>query len=190
MINTLNKIIHGRQSVYPKSFSGEIISVDLINEILDNANQAPSHKHTEPWRFHVITPKSKLAFIKFAQDAYTSYTDPDNFKGNKFDKIPKKINLSSHILMISMHRNEDSGLPEWEEVAAVATAIQNIYLTLTALSLGGYWSSPQYIITHANKFFDMHENEKCLGLFYIGVPQGELPPKPQKKPIGEKVTWY
>ena len=32
-------------------------------------------------------------------------------------------------------------MPEWEETAAVACAVQNMHLTLTAEGLAGYWSS-------------------------------------------------
>ena len=49
----LNKIIRNRKTIYPKQFSGEELSKDLINEILENAIHAPTHKMTQPWFFKV-----------------------------------------------------------------------------------------------------------------------------------------
>ena len=55
----LNKIIRNRKTIYPKQFSGEELSKDLINEILENAIHAPTHKMTQPWFFKVYKGKSK-----------------------------------------------------------------------------------------------------------------------------------
>ena len=55
----LNKIIRNRKTIYPKQFSGEELSKDLINEILENAIHAPTHKMTQPWFFKVYKGESK-----------------------------------------------------------------------------------------------------------------------------------
>ena len=39
------------------------------------------------------------------------------------------------------YTHEGKLMPEWEETAAVACAVQNMHLTLTAEGLAGYWSS-------------------------------------------------
>jgi nitroreductase len=89
-----------------------------------------------------------------------------------------------------MHRDENERIPEWEEMASVACSVQNIYLSLAAAGLGGYWSTPSYLIENASNYFDMHEREQCMGLFYVGVPILELPEKVLKRPIDEKLKWY
>jgi nitroreductase len=47
--SAITKILRARRSVYPTQFTGEIIADDIIEEILLNANYAPSHKLTRPW---------------------------------------------------------------------------------------------------------------------------------------------
>jgi len=42
-------------------------------------------------------------------------------------------------IAICMQRHHE--VPEWEEVAAVACAAQNMQLVATALGVAGYWSS-------------------------------------------------
>ena len=86
-----------------------------------------------------------------------------------------------------MHRDEKERVPEWEEIAATAMAVQNMWLMTTELGLGGYWSSPS-LIEQMPKFLPMKEEEKCLGFFYVGNFEGETP-KGDRQPIENKVTW-
>ena len=188
--NELSEVINARRSVYPVSFTGDIIPNETIRSILDLANCAPSHKHTEPWRFHIVSGTKKKEFIDFAQKAYKDFTSPEKFKQSKYDKLAKKIIKSSHVIGIGCQHDESAGLPKWEEIAAASCAIQNIYLTITSLGFGGYWSSPKFVISKAREFFNLAEGEVCLGLFYLGVPNDNLPPKVEKQNIEEKVKWY
>jgi nitroreductase len=183
-------LIMRRRSIYPSSFKDELVDDEMVLQLLNNANQAPSHRHTEPWRFHVISAEAKDRFAVFMQDCYKQMFTGDSFNIMKLNKISKKIAKSSHIIMISMMRDKNDSVPEWEELAATACAVQNLYLSVTAAELGGYWSTPDYFINEAKAFFEMEEGERCLGLFYLGVPMDELPPRMEKKPIEDKTRWY
>ena len=66
-----------------------------------------------------------------------------------------------------MQRDPQERVPEWEEIAAVACAVQNIWIGCASLGLGGYWSSPK-TIDYMHEFTSMEVGEKCLGLFYLG----------------------
>ncbi|MGY8931921.1 MAG: hypothetical protein ACKVH2_04315 [Flavobacteriales bacterium] len=46
MDNLLNNIIRKRRSVFPLQFNGELVSNSTIDEVLYNANTAPTHKMT------------------------------------------------------------------------------------------------------------------------------------------------
>lgn len=185
----LSEIIDKRQSIYPSSYTGELIEKEMIDKLLYNANQAPSHRHTEPWRFYVLAGAAKERFSHFMQEAYRMKYTNNGFNEMKHRKIAEKIKATSHILMISMFRDENESVPEWEEIAAVSCAIQNLYLSVSAAGLGGYWSTPGYLIDEAPAFFRLKENERCLGLFYLGVPKKELPLKIHKRPVEDKVRW-
>lgn len=181
--------IRTRQSIYPGSYTGEAASDEQIQQILLNANTAPSHRHTEPWRFHVVTPAARAGFKAFFQELYTEVHPGELYKERKYVKLGKRIEASSHILIINMQRDQKASVPEWEEVAAMGCAMQNIYLSLEPLGLGGYWSSPQYLIDNITDYIDLREGERCMGLFYIGVRKEEIPQAIVKRPIEEKVTW-
>ena len=51
---TIN-LIRSRRSVMPKDYSGEEISKDDIEMLLEAANWAPTHHKSEPWRYVVIS---------------------------------------------------------------------------------------------------------------------------------------
>lgn len=188
-ISKVSEMIRARQSIYPNCFTGELVSDEQIWELLENANCAPSHRNTEPWRFHVI-PRSKTdSFADFYQAAYKSFVPSEKFNQKKYDKIRKKADAASHILIVTMQRDPSGILPEWEEIAAVACAVQNIYLSLRPMGLGGYWSTPAAVIDNISEFVDLKVGERCLGLFYIGIPQNELPPQVKKGDVAGKVNW-
>ena len=56
----LNKIIRNRKTIYPIQFSNKELSKDIINEILENALHAPTHRMTQPWFFKVYKGESKV----------------------------------------------------------------------------------------------------------------------------------
>jgi nitroreductase len=171
-------------------FTGEKIDDEVINRILANANQAPSHKKTNPWRFHVFTGKGLQRLADFFQATYKSKMSLEEFKELKYNKLGTNPLKASHVIAIGAKLSPEVGLPEWEEIAAVAASVQNLYLSVTASSLGGYWSSPVLMIRHIHELIDLEENEKCLGFFYIGVPQDSLELEVDKGDVNEKAKWY
>ena len=87
-----------------------------------------------------------------------------------------------------MKRDEKESVPEWEEIAATAMAVQNLWLTATEMGLGGYWSTPAYVDQIGN-FISMEEGETCLGLFYLGVFEGSTSSR-EPGDWREKVQWF
>ena len=78
-------------------------------------------------------------------------------------------------------------VPEWEELAAVSCAVENMWLTATALEVGAYWSTPGNL-TALEQFLQLEPNQKCVGLFFMGYHQAKEKPA-VRKPIEEKLTW-
>ena len=117
-------------------------------------------------------------------------------KYQEIDARPKQIKIkklqenpmrAAAIIAICMQRDPNESLPEWEELAATAMAVQNMWLACTELDLGCYWSSPG-LIKYMDEFFDLHEGEKCLGFLYMGYYDTAVEPS-ERTPIEEKVEW-
>lgn len=178
-------LIKKRRSVFPIQYNKEPISKEHLEQVLEAANWAPTHKRTEPWRFKVLTGESKTQLGQFLSTKYQS-VDP-NPKTVTIKKLQENANLSAAVIAICMQRDPKESLPEWEEVAATAMAVQNMWLCCTELGIGSYWSSPG-LIKFMGEFFNFNEGEKCLGFFYMGYYDGETL-ETSRTPIGDKTVW-
>ena len=181
----IQKLIRARRSVMPDQYIDKEIPKGIIDQILAAANWAPTHKKTEPSRFKVISGDAKARLGEFLAEKFKeTATTFSEFKYNKLKENPKK---AAAIIAICMQKDAKQRVPEWEEVAAVAMAVQNMWLVATDLEIGSYWSSPA-LIDEMGSFFDLKDGEKCLGFFYMGYYHT---PSPDRTPgaIEDKVTW-
>jgi len=185
--NTQQQLIQSRRSIFPNQYSGEKVSHEIVEQILENANYAPNHRRTEPWRFMVFTGKALEKLGKVQAELYKTATPPEKFKEKMYQKLQTKPTLASHVITIGMQRNPV--VPEIEEIEAVACAVQNMYLTATAYGIGAYWGSGG--ITYyqeAKELFGLGEKDKLLGFFFLGIPK-TTPPPYKRQPITNKVIW-
>lgn len=182
----LSNIIKRRRSVFPNSYTAEEVPVTLIKQLLASANYAPTHKLTEPWRFRVYRNAGKHKLGEALAQVYKQTTPAGQFLQKKYDSLTEKVNRASAVIAINARLHPEQ-VPEWEEIAAVACAVQNMALTAEALNLGAYWSSPG-ILPFLKDFLELDEQEKCYGLFYIGY-HNEKPREANRTPIEDKVKW-
>ncbi|WP_172280107.1 nitroreductase [Chryseobacterium sp. LAM-KRS1] len=161
----LKEIIEQRRSIFPKDYTETKISQDILDEILHSATLAPNHKRTKPWRFKTFRGEEKAQLALEMQNIYKATQSEQTFLQKKYDDIGFKINKAD--VVVSIVVNFSGMVPEWEEIAAVSMAVQNMYLTCTANEIGCYWSSPG-IVNHLKDSLTIEENQRCLGLFYMG----------------------
>jgi nitroreductase len=182
-----SELIRKRRAIFPKSYIHKPIPVAIIEQVLENANWAPTHRLTEPWRFKVFTGPALGRLGDYLGDFYRNNTPAEGFSEMKFNKNLQSPRQSGCVIAICMKRDAEARVPEWEEVAAVACAVQNMWLTCTSYGIGCYWSTPKAAL-EADAFLGLEEAERCLGLFYMGYH--DLPELPGKRsPITEKTTW-
>lgn len=186
----LNELIHHRRSVFPQDYTGEKVKDDIINQILENARWAPTHKLTEPWRFLIFTGEGIKALATSQSDIYKKVTEADGtFKENNYQKLLTKPLLSSHIIVVIMKRDEKRSIPEVEEIGAVFCAIQNMYLTATAYGVGCYLSTGGITyFEEAKELFGFSKEDRILGFFHLGIPKRVYPPG-KRKPLEETSRW-
>lgn len=176
-----------RRSVYPHQFSDKNIAQDDLKKLLETANWAPTHRKTEPWRFKVLSGDNKQKAGLFFKDLYLKTTEkPKQFKAKK---IAEKFEKSSHVIAVCMQRDFKERVPEWEEIAATAMAVQNMWLSSKTLNIGMYWSTPAYK-DNLGDFLPLNEGEKCLGFLYLGRFDEDLPVLERQSTIEDKTVWY
>lgn len=184
-ISSIKDLIQKRRSIFPVQYNGQPVSKEVLQDVLECANWAPNHKKTEPWRFKVIRGSRLRALGEFLSSKYQEVTEqPKQVKTRKLLENPQKAGV---IIAICMQRDPKESLPLWEEQAAVAMAVQNMWLRCTELEIGAYWSSPG-LIKYMGEFFELKAGESCLGFFYMGYSD-EPWPESQRGPIADKVQW-
>lgn len=188
-IDEINELIRSRRAVFPKFYlPGKPVDRAVIEQLLENANHAPTHKLTEPWRFHVFhSEESRRRLGEYMSDFYRKNTPPEQFSEEKMKKNGENPLLAGAVIAIIMQRDPAESIPEFEEIAAVAMAVQNMWLTCAALGLGCYWSTPKAALM-ADEFLGLAPGQRCLGLFYLGWHR--MPELPGKRgPVAEKTVW-
>ena len=182
-------LARNRRSVFPDQLEpGKKVDDAIITEILTNATWAPNHGKMEPWQFTVFTGDGLKKLATFQSEFYKANSG-DNFKQITYAKLQQNPLKASHIIAIGMKRTVSKNIPEVEDIAAVACAVQNIYLSMTAYGLGGYWTTGGVTyMPGAKSFFGLGEEDKLLGFFYIGhiaIPSTGA----TRQPLEDKVTW-
>lgn len=184
-----NQLVRNRRSVFPKQFdTTKKIPHEIVQQIIINATWAPNHGQAEPWFFKIFTGNGLQTLAQFQSDLYKENAG-GNFKEDKFIKLQQQPLMASHIISIGMKRTTTKQIPEVEDIEAVACAVQNIYLSMAAYGLGGYWTTGG--ITYLDKakyFFGLNEPDRLLGFFYLGyiaIPS----PTAKRQPVEEKVAW-
>lgn len=185
----INHLIRNRRSVFPDQFvPGKQVPDEIIREILINATWAPNHGQNEPWHFSIFTGEGLKKLADFQSELYREESG-SNYNEGKFLKLQQQPLKASHIISIEMKRGSNKRIPETEDIEAVACAVQNIYLSVSAYGLGGYWTSGGITYnTRAKSFFNLGEDDLLLGFFYIGyvaIPSGSG----RRINVEQKTTW-
>jgi nitroreductase len=183
----INQLIRSRRSIFPKMYNDQPVDRAIIEQLLENANWAPTHRLTEPWRFKVFTGESLQSLGEFLAASYQATTPEEKFSERKFLKKKKSPQQAAAVIAICMQRDPEERVPEWEEIASVAAAVQNMWLTCTAYGLGSYWSSPK-AIEQSGDFLQLKEGERCLGFFYVGA-YDPIDLDSPRKPVSDKTQW-
>lgn len=188
---SVNDLIRNRRSIFLAQFTDEPVDDAIIKTMLENANWAPTHKLTEPWRFVVFKGEGRKKLAEFQSELYKEVsTRNGRFNEATYEKFGKNPLMASHIIAIGMKRDERGFLPEMEEIAAVSMAVQNMYLTATAHGVGCYWGTGGVTFyPEAKEFFGLGEQDQLLGFLYVGNIKEGFEPQGRRNPIEEKVSW-
>jgi nitroreductase len=194
----ISELVRHRRTIKPITANGEPNYLDrdvepaVLQQLLDNANWAPTHGLTEPWRFVVFQGESRFQLADFLATTYTELTPDVDFKAAKLEKLRLYAQRTTVAIAVGMKRHHGV-IPAEEEVIAVACAVQNMQLTAAAHELGTFWSSsPIYDHPSTRQFLGWTgEDDRCLGIMYVGYPVNSWPERKHGQPdaIEEKVEW-
>lgn len=189
-LNNLVNIISERRTIKPDQYSGAVLDDSLIQKILEQANWAPTHGYTEPWRFVVYKGAALERLGEFLANFNQGDPEAPDFNKIRYNRIKSRPSMASHVIGVAMLPGTNPKIPEIEEVSAVAMAVQNMWLTCHAMGLGAYWSTGKAAFSDEFcEFMGFDKQYKSLGLFYIGATEKNNPPGRRISNIDTKVRW-
>lgn len=165
-------------------WSGEPVDDTAVDAALAAAHQAPCHKYTWPWRFTVIGPGTKAAFVDIARDLKLSVGAP----AERVDKqLAVKFTQAAGAVAVSQVLADDE-FTRREDYAATACAIQNFVLSLHGHGIHAKWSTGG-VTRHPRTYALLGVDpgvEEIVGFVWYGVPLRE--PKPiERPPLAEHI---
>jgi nitroreductase len=181
-------VIRQRRSTPLTQLQPEPVPSELIWTILEAASWAPNHGRTEPWRFTVFTGEARRQLGElFAEAVRESQQDgeaDESILQAQRDKVWKAP------VWIAVSLNPSTKVPEWEQLAAVAAAMQNAQLAATSLGLATKWTTGAYGVHPAvARGLGLEPPEQLLGFLHIGYPSAPSA-EGKRSPIGDKVRWF
>ncbi|MFB9864150.1 nitroreductase family protein [Rufibacter immobilis] len=188
--DVLRDIIEQRRTVKPPKMNGQPIPDAHINDLLALADWAPTHGHTEPWRFMVYGPGKVNDFCTAHAQLYRERTSPEKFLEMKYEKLLHMGDRASHVLVAYMRRGDLPKIPALEEIAATSCAIQNLLLGATALGISSYWGSGGMAYHPAMKeLLQLRDEDVVLGILYLGYSDSPAETGKRVVPLADKVRW-
>jgi nitroreductase len=186
-VAALEQIIRARRSYPLDKLQNKPVPRALIERCIDAARYAPNHGRTHPFRFVVIeSQEARQALLERCLHAVVDLEMPASY-----EKIYREMIFEAPAwVAIGMKPRVTRPMPEWEELSAVAMAVQNLHLMAEAQGLGGLWISGKVVIHRAvaDLFGWGDAPNKCLGLFWLGYIKHSL--KPRAYPaVEELLEW-
>lgn len=176
-----------RRSFGLKDVSPEPINIELVALMLDAANWAPSHGKTEPWRFAVYSDTARQ-IIGDAFAAAFRLLNPDQ-PADSPGAQAQRDRVWQAPVWIALGMQPDPKMPEWEELIAFGSAVQNLHLMAGALGLAGKWTSSACALhSHVADVIGFAPHTKLFGFFYVGRPAVAWP-QGRRRSLAAKVRW-
>ena len=184
-MSDVQKNIIGRRTIY--RFIEKEVENKHLEIAFEAARFAPSHKHTNPWKFYVMGPETRNLLMPVVEQLSRKKCIDNNLEIN--DEILKrarnKILKAPALVAVTTSLSPNDLFREEEDYAASVCAIHNFILSLWGQGIGCQWSTGS--ITRHQIIYDSlgisHEKERIIGLLKIGYP--EKIPEPKKKELSQ-----
>lgn len=187
-------IYRTRRSLKPQTMDSQReVSRELVMSLLEDAHWAPTHGLNQPWRFQVfasLVARTRLG--KGLQAVYDVITPTEKQIDGKREKLAVNPQHAPVVIAVGAKVIPGGKVPEWEEIAAVACAVQNLMLSAQEQDLGAYWSSPPVACSaEFAHWLGLDESHHMMGLVYLGWPQeGQSAPQSRRGDLLERIVWH
>lgn len=166
------------------------VAPEVLEALLEDAHWAPTHGLTQPWRLHVFeSPESRAKLAEALTGIYDRETPVAQQNPEKREKLSYGVLRAPVVVVLAAKVEPNGKIPEWEEIAAVSCAAQNLMLSAHEKGLGTFWNSAPTTCSPAFAAWLGHDStHRALGMILIGHPTDPAnPPKSVRAPLAERV---
>jgi nitroreductase len=181
-----------RRTIKPASMDGSReIAHELLVEILKDAQWAPTHGLTQPWRFHVFVGAGRIRLADFLQSLYDETTSQGEFRMEKRAKLHDGLLQAPVCVSVSALTEGGGKISRMDEICATACAVQNLLLSAHQRDVGSYWSTPPVACSSEfTMWLGLDSRHNSMGLVYLGYPKDGAAPRSTRSPLEECVTFH
>jgi nitroreductase len=181
-----------RRTVKPNLMdSGRGVDRSLLLEILEDANWAPTHGITQPWRFNVFVGDARLVLADALISIYDQITPSEEVRPEKRAKLRVSCEQAPVIIAVAARVEPNGRISTLDEICATACAVENLLLSSHQRGLGSFWSTaPAGCSREFLSWLGLDSTHHAMGLVYIGYPKGEPIPTSTRIPLAERVTFH
>ena len=187
-------IFRRRRTLKPVAMDPERgIPREVLEEILGDAHWAPTHGLTQPWRFHIFaTPPARASLAEALVDIYDRTTPPEKRDEAKRAKLSGGPRRAAAVVALLARIDPAGTLPEWEEIAAVSCAAQNLMLSAHQAGIGSFWATPPAACSAAFvQWLGADTSHRAMGMIMLGWPiDGQAPPRSVRHELSRHATWH
>jgi nitroreductase len=150
------------------------VAHETIEKLLQAAVQAPNHYRVRPWRFVVLTGKSREALGE-VMALSLKRKNPDMPEAGL--ELERAKPLRAPVLIaVGVDKPVDPRVLEIENICAAAAAAENLLLAAHAVGLGAMWrTGPAARDPEVKKFLGFEPDQQIISFIYIGYPDLAAP---------------
>jgi nitroreductase len=163
------------------------ISRGMIEKLLHSAVQAPNHYRVRPWRFVVLTGRSREAL----GDVLAQVLKKQNPEAPEAGLVVERAKpLRAPVLIaVGVDRPSDPRVLEVENICAAAAAVENLLLAAHAQGLGAMWrTGPAARDPDVKRFLGFAPEQELIGIIYVGYPD-QAPATVERPSFEDRTVW-
>jgi nitroreductase len=150
-----------------KQYGAEPVDDATLRELLDLARHAPNHHLTQPWRFRVLGPQTRVRLEVAAGE-----------------KDAVKLRRAPTLVLATALLSGDP-LTDAEDLHATACAVYAILLGATSRGLASYWRTPRvFEEPEIRALLGLDDAEQVVSLIHLGPAVSE-PPEKERAPLSD-----
>jgi nitroreductase len=145
----------------------------LIEKLLHAAVQAPNHYKVRPWRFVVLTGKSREALGEVMAQVLKE-KNPE-LPEVALDKERSKPLRTPVLIAVGVDKSDDPRVLEIENICAAAAAVENLLVAAHAQGLGAKWRTGTAARDpEIKKFLGFQHDQELISFIYLGYPEMDV----------------